>query len=176
MQFRNTPDRFGLISQSLHWLTVVLVVVVWALGNVGDDRSPALFAHMSLGVMMLGVLIARLLWRLQDTPPKPVPTPLGRWGDRIARATHVLLYSLVAAAPLSGIAFQFARGQALAFFGFEIASPGMLPRVTARSIKEVHEVLANALLFVALAHAAAALLHHWVLRDRTPRRMLPGDS
>ena len=99
MQFRNTPDRFGLISQSLHWLTVVLVVVVWFLGNVGDDRSPALFAHMSLGVAILGVLIARMLWRLQDPPPKPVNTPLGRWSDWLALATHVLLYTLVAAAP-----------------------------------------------------------------------------
>ena len=51
-----------------------------------------------------------------------------------------------------------------------------IPRATARAVKEVHEVLSNALLFLALAHAAAALFHHWILRDDVLRRMWPfGD-
>jgi cytochrome b561 len=41
-------------------------------------------------------------------------------------------------------------------------------------MKETHEVLANTLIILAALHAAAALVHHWVLRDRTLVRMLPG--
>jgi cytochrome b561 len=39
---------------------------------------------------------------------------------------------------------------------------------------EVHEVLAIAVLIVATLHAPAALIHHYVLHDRTLVRMLPG--
>jgi cytochrome b561 len=175
MQFRNTPNRFGLVAQSLHWLTVALVTLAWVLGNASEDRSLLFYAHVAVGLTVLAVFTLRLLWRLQDPPPVPEPTLFGRWGDRLATATHIVLYVLLAAAPLTGIAYQFARGEALPVFGlFEVASPVSLGRATARSIKEAHEVLANALLFVALAHAAAALLHHWILRDRTLKRMLPG--
>jgi cytochrome b561 len=38
----------------------------------------------------------------------------------------------------------------------------------------VHELLANALLILAGLHACAALIHHYVFRDRTLVRMLPG--
>ena len=50
------------------------------------------------------------------------------------------------------------------------------PRAFARSVKDVHEVLANALAILACLHAAAALVHHWVFRDRTLVRMLPGSK
>jgi cytochrome b561 len=40
-------------------------------------------------------------------------------------------------------------------------------------VKEIHEVTAHALIVLAALHAAAALVHHWVLRDRTLVRMLP---
>jgi cytochrome b561 len=69
---------------------------------------------------------------------------------------------------------QFARGNALPVFGlFEIASPWSANRSFARSMKDVHEVLANTLVILAVLHAAAALAHHWLLRDRTLLRMLP---
>jgi cytochrome b561 len=37
-------------------------------------------------------------------------------------------------------------------------------------------VLANALVIFAGLHAGAALVHHWVFRDRTLVRMLPGST
>jgi len=48
-------------------------------------------------------------------------------------------------------------------------------RAFARSVTEVHEILANALVILAGLHAVAALVHHWILRDRTLARMLPGS-
>jgi cytochrome b561 len=41
-----------------------------------------------------------------------------------------------------------------------------------KAVKEVHEVLSNALLVLAVAHAGAALWHHFGMRDATLRRML----
>ena len=50
----------------------------------------------------------------------------------------------------------------------------MADRAFARLVKEPHELLSNLLLVLAGVHAAAALAHHWLLRDRTLKRMLPG--
>jgi cytochrome b561 len=88
---------------------------------------------------------------------------------------HYALYALIAAVIVLGIAAQFARGGALPIFGwFEIASPWAANRAFAHNVKEVHEALANALMSFVGIHAAAALFHHWILRDRTLSRMLAG--
>jgi cytochrome b561 len=101
----------------------------------------------------------------------------GVWVDRASRLAHYSLYALLVAVPVVGIAVQFARGEPLPLFGFtEMMSPWTANRAFARSLKEVHEILANALVILAALHAVAALIHHWVLHDRTLARMLPGGS
>jgi cytochrome b561 len=180
MRFRNSADAYGAVAQSLHWLTVVLVVIAWVLGTFDDalpkgaPRAVGLFVHISAGVAILVALVARVLWRMVDPPP-PAPAMLGAWLDTAGRLAHYALYALLVAVPIAGIVLQFARGNPLPLFGLgEIPSPWGADRTYARSAKEVHEVLANALVILAVFHAAAAFVHHWIFRDRTLVRMLPG--
>jgi cytochrome b561 len=180
MQLRNSDDSYGAVPQFLHWLSVGLVAVAWLLGVFGDAlpqgaaRATGLLVHILVGLALLCVLVVRMLWRVVDPPPPLERTALGVWLDRAARIAHYALYALLVAAPVMGILLQFARGDALPLFGFsEIASPWAADRALARSIKEIHEILAHALVILAVFHAAAALFHHWVLRDRTLSRMLP---
>ena len=181
MQLANSPHAYGVIAKVFHWAVVAFVLVGWFLGTFGDDlprgaaRDLGLFIHITAGLLVLALFLPRLLWRVVDAPPDPEPLPFGRWAEHLATIAHYALYALVLAVPLAGIATQFARGDALPVLGlFSIPSPMAATRATARLVKEVHEVLANALLILALLHAAAALFHHWVLRDRTLVRMLPG--
>jgi cytochrome b561 len=180
MQWRNSTAGYGAIPQVMHWITVVLVIVAWFLGQFDDifpkgaARAASLFINISAGLAVIGILALRLSWRLADRPPPLEHTILGAWLDRLGRLTHYALYALLIAVPISGILLQFARGDSLPLFGLtEIASPWAADRVFARSVKEIHEVAANALVILAALHAAAALVHHWVLRDRTLARMLP---
>lgn len=180
MQFRNSPHGYGAIPQALHWLTVAFVIVAWTLGTFDDalpkgaPRAAGLFIHISAGLSILAVLVVRLLWRLVDPPPPPEPTMLGVWLDRAGRLAHYALYALLIAAPVAGIVLQFARGDALPLIGLsEIPSLWPANRAFARSVKEVHELLANGLVILAGVHAMAALVHHWIFRDRTLVRMLP---
>jgi cytochrome b561 len=84
------------------------------------------------------------------------------------------LYALLIATPAVGIVLRFALGGALPIFGIaEIASPWVRDRAYAIAVKDIHETLANALMAVAAFHTAAALAHHWILRDRTLTRMSP---
>jgi len=181
MQLRNSVQGYGAIPKSVHWLTVALVVVAWLLGTFGDDlpRGKAsdvgMFVHVTAGLLIIALLVVRILWRFVDAPPPAEATPLGGWIEALGKLTHLALYVLLAAAPIIGIVLQFARGDALPIFGLtEIASPWMKDREFARSIKGIHEALSNALVILAVLHASAALIHHWVWRDRTLKRMLPG--
>jgi len=183
MRFRNSADGYGAIPQSLHWFTVALVAIAWALGTFDDllpkgpARAAGLFVHIFAGLAILAALVARVLWRMVDPPPPSEPTMLGVWVDRAGQLAHYALYALLVAVPIAGIVLQFARGDALPLFGLsEIPSPWVADRAYARSVKEIHEVLANALVILAALHAVAALVHHWVFRDRTLVRMLPGTG
>lgn len=177
--------RYGATAQSLHWLTVLLVITAWTLGMFGDvlpkgtARSTGLFVHLSAGLAILLISVVRLPWRLTHIPsPEPASgTQTGRWAEYAARIAHAVLYILLFAVPISGIVLQFARGGSLPLFGLgEIASPWLQDRAFARQVREIHEVMANALVILASFHALAALIHHFVLHDRTLVRMLPHPS
>jgi cytochrome b561 len=180
MLYRNSPSGYGAIALSLHWLTAGLVAIAWASGTFDDvlpkgaARAMGLFVHISAGLAILLVLAIRLLWRLGDPPPPPEPTLFGKWLDRASHLVHYALYTLLIAALAAGIVLQFARGNALPVFGlFEVSSPWPADRAFSRSVKGVHELIANGLVILAGLHAAAALFHHWLLGDRTLVRMLP---
>jgi cytochrome b561 len=180
MKWRNSTEGYGAVPQTMHWITVVLVIVAWFLGQFddifpkGEARAASLYVHNSAGLAVICILVVRLIWRVADPPPSAERTILGAWLDHAGRLAHYALYALLLAAPISGIVLQFARGDALPLFGLtEIASPWAANRAYARSVKEIHEMMANALVILAAFHAVAALVHHWVLRDRTLARMLP---
>ena len=179
MTLKNTPRRWGGVSQLLHWLVVLLILTTGVMGLVmGDMRnSPTkieIYAlHKSLGLTILALASLRLVWRLYAGAPLPVPgTP--RWQDRLAALTHWLLYGLLFAIPLSGWTFNSAAGYPLQWFKLF-----NLPALTVRDADlrqlagSAHELLFWTLVALALLHAVAALYHHIVQRDDTLARMLP---
>jgi cytochrome b561 len=181
MQLFNSSERYGSIELKIHWFTALLVNLGCSLGEWGDvfprgpARDAALFAHMSAGLAIIALVALRLAWRLFDAPLPPEPTRFGHVGELASRIGHLALYALLIGVTVAGIATQFARGNPLPIFGLtEILSPWTADRAFSRSVKEVHETLANVLIIAAALHAAAALAHHYLLRDRTLARMLPG--
>ena len=188
MQIFNSPTRYGAVAQSLHWFAVALVILAWGLGISGDllpkgpARAAGLYIHITAGNLVIVLTLVRLLWRTADPSPPAENTEFGNWSfagwiGLGAKLAHLGLFVLLVAVPLIGIAVQFARGDALPVFGlFDIASPWPADRAFARSLKGIHELLAHGLLALAGMHATAALIHHWVFRDRTLTRMLPGSD
>jgi len=182
MQVRNSPAQYGAVPKAFHWATVLLVIAGWLLGQFGDDlphgmHAVGLVVHISIGMAIFALLVARLIWRFVDPPPPAEKTALGTIGELGAKVVHFAIYALLLAIPTMGILVQFARGHALPIFGiFEIASPWVRDREFSRSMLGLHEFLANTLMLLALVHAGAALTHHFVLRDRTLHRMLPGAA
>ncbi|HLZ01054.1 MAG TPA: cytochrome b [Bradyrhizobium sp.] len=177
-------DDYGPVAKTLHWITVLLVVIAWTLGMFGEEFSEesaqqsGLLTHIWIGLAILVIAVVRIPWRIANPPPKIVHTEFGRWlvewTDPASRLMHYLLYGLLVVVPAFGISLQFAQGHSLPLFGLsEIPSPWLADKAFAHSIKEVHEVLANVLVIQAVFHMTAALVHHFVFGDNTLRRMLP---
>jgi cytochrome b561 len=170
-------------QKTLHWLVFVLVVLLYGItygegffprGSPGRDWI--WWLHVSFGLLLAAVLIVRIATRMRLGTPAAVSSihPLE---ERVARLTHLLLYVLMVAVVILGVVLALYRGNALSFFGlFTIPSPIAADRETARSIQELHNLGATALVILAGFHAAAALWHHLFRRDEVLERMLPGSS
>lgn len=176
----SSRTRFSLPVIALHWLTLVLLVLVYASAELREifpkgsaGRAGLQNWHQVFGLLVFGLVWLRLLVRIFSRAPAIQPTP-PRWQAQLASAVHVALYALMIALPLSGWLMLNADGKAVTWFGFELPTLVAASRPLARSIKEVHEAIASVGYALIGVHAAAALFHHYVLRDNTLRLMLPG--
>ena len=179
MAVRNTIYRWGAVSQLLHWLIVLLIVVQVTLGTwatdlpAGSKKLGLLARHKSVGITILMLVSLRLLWRWANPTPALPPT-LKTWEQTVARVTHVLLYLLLFAQPLSGWMMSSARGFPVSWFGF-FQLPDLVPKNKSlyEALLMTHSTLAWVLGAVVALHVAAALKHHFMLKDDVLRRMLP---
>lgn len=179
MPIRNTATEYGLVAILLHWTIGVAVIGLFGLGLwIGDldyydawyQRGPAL--HKGLGVLLFILVVVRLLWRRLNVQPAPVPTHSVR-ERRLARLAHLSLHVLLVGTMLAGYLISTADGRPVDVFGlFQL--PATLSGIDGQEdiAGEVHELLAFALIGVTVLHAAAALNHHFIDRDRTLKRML----
>jgi cytochrome b561 len=177
---RYSRARHPGLTIALHWGTVLAIVIAVGAMLVRDavedtaSRQALLEVHRQLGLVLLvgvGVRIAVRWWRgLADHAPRMAVAM--RWAARI---THVLLYGLLVALPLSGWALTNAHGVSLLFLG-AIHLPQVLPAdaEVADELSDYHVWLAWCMLAFVALHAIAALWHHFVRRDAVLRAMLPG--
>jgi cytochrome b561 len=179
MTIRNTSVRWGHVSQFLHWLIVVLLIVQVTLATLADDlplgmKKLALLArHKSVGITILGLAVLRLLWRWMNPTPL-LPGTLKPYERVLANITHAGLYILLFAMPLSGWMMSSARGFPVSWFGF-IQLPDLVPKNKSLydAMLQTHEALSWALYTIVFLHVVAALKHHWIHKDDVLRRMLP---
>ena len=170
-------DAYDRISIGLHWATALLVFVNFALAVTWDwFAKPAEQlmeqTHMSLGVLLTAALVARLVWRW--LPGHAVSSLEAGWMRLAAQATHYLLYTLLVAEAVLGFAFRWGAGRPMAFFGTGLPPLiGEIAKPLRRDLRELHEWIGWTIVILALLHAAAALYHHYVLKDRVLVRMLP---
>lgn len=165
------------VAITLHWLTALLVVIQFALAETWDwfsrdTRETMQSAHVSLGILLTAVILARLVWRW--VPGHQRPSLASGWMETASKAVHYLLYALLAAQAVLGFAIGWSAGHPIHFFGIPIPGPiGALSRPMRHNIREIHSTVGWAIIVLALLHAAAALYHHYFLRDRVLGRMFP---
>ncbi len=165
------------VAKSLHWLMAVLILGLLALGIYMSDLplSPQkleLYSwHKWFGVTVFVLLWLRLAWRVTHRPPA-LPESMSAPMRLAAHAGHAALYGLMIAIPLSGWLMSSAKGFQTVWFGV-LPIPDLLGRDRALGdlLQQVHKALNLLLMLTLSGHLAAALWHHFVLKDDTLRRM-----
>lgn len=164
---------------ALHWLVALGLGATFALGLYMSDLplSPTklqIYAwHKWAGVTLFALALLRLAWRLTHAVPA-LPASMPRLQARAAQAAHWLLYALMFAIPVAGWLMSSAKGFQTVWFGV-LPLPDLVGKDKALGelLENVHAALAWTLLWVVVAHAAAAVKHHVVDRDDVLSRMIP---
>ena len=172
-----TKTVYDRTTIALHWVTAASVVVLWIIGQTADwiPDGPANTAvwsvHVVLGFMLTALLAWRIVWRATGGRRLP-PADSGAL-QVFAKLTHYLLYALLMVVVVLGVVNAFVRGYSL----FDLVHlPQIGDREWRRPITEWHGLAANILLGLALFHATAALIHHYLWQDAVLRRMMPGGD
>ncbi|MDF3023734.1 MAG: Cytochrome [Alphaproteobacteria bacterium] len=179
MQLKNSPEKYGAVSKTFHWLTSITVLCLLGVGlyMVRADKNAALIPiyglHKSFGILVLTATFFRVLWHVYSKKP-PLVRGMALWERVAAHAGHFFLYICLFGMPLSGWIMSSAFGRTVTVFGV-LPLPNLVEKNDglAENLSALHEYLAYALIGMIAVHIGAALKHHFISKDATLKRMLP---
>lgn len=195
MRVRNAADRYGAIAKALHWSIALLFLGSyasvyfrqWFTEPKTEPNLAALHLHLSFGITIGVLVLLRVLYRLWDVQPHPLPAPA--WQQAAARTVHALLYAAMIVMPITG---YLGTGVATEFFGLFVIPKfqdtwlfatlvqgwlGLSFQEFEKPIDVIHKTAGAWVVWVLIAvHVAGALQHHLVRKDDTLRRMLPDGA
>lgn len=172
MSLKSTSGRYGTVAITIHWLTALLIVLLFATGLLAAAQvDPAakvalLRAHIPLGAGVLLLTLFRIVWWwLADRHPAP-PTDQPTWQQWLAKAVHVGLYLVVLVTASSGIATIVLSGALPAIIG-----SATLPNLETVLPRAVHGIVSKLMLGLLVLHVGAAIYHQFIRRDHLMARM-----
>lgn len=176
MHLKNNSKHFGLVAITLHWLMAILIISLLSVGlymvtlPIGLQKLKLYGMHKEFGLLVLGLVVIRLAWRLINvTPELSLP-----WYERIAaRLMHWALYVLMVAMPISGWLMTSAAGLPPSFFGL-FTLPGLIAanQPLLPVLETTHQWIGYTLIAAIVLHTLAALKHHFIDKDDILRRMV----
>lgn len=185
MRIFNTQERYGTVAIALHWIAALMLAVLIGMGlymvglpDAGFDKVKItlILYHKELGLAALLVAIVRLAWRMSNHLPTLVDA-LPYWQKVTARFVHLAFYGLMFALPISGLLMSSAAAIPVSAFGVvdlpDLVAPS--DNLFHRMI-QVHRWLGYGLLVLIGVHAGAALMHHFLKRDDTLRKIVSSES
>jgi cytochrome b561 len=115
-------DRYSQVAMVLHWAIAAFIIFnlcsgffieSWLHGALMDSAPPqmrwlSLVLHVSSGLTVLALTVARVVWRLLNAPP-PYPAAMKPWERHAAHFAHFLLYAAMVLMPLTGWAILSAH-------------------------------------------------------------------
>lgn len=179
--------RYTSLAITLHWLVAIGIVLNVFLALTWEyypDESvrPAIDLHKSVGITVLGLAIMRSLWRLTHRPPA-LHSGYQKWEVQLSHLTHILLYVIIFAMPLTGwimdSAWEKAAENPMFLFGafewprigFIMAMDPATKKTIHDSFGEAHEYIAFVLYALVFLHIVGALKHQYVDKQRELQRM-----
>ncbi|MBS1167800.1 MAG: cytochrome b562 [Proteobacteria bacterium] len=155
-------EGYSTIQITLHWLIVAAVLFQLVFGESMTNVVEALeegatpgagdlqlsSAHFWVGIAILVLLVLRLAVRMFTGTPEVIGAP--GLMTLAASAMHWLFYALLVAVPVTGLLAKY------------VGDPW----------GDIHTIGKPIFIVLIVLHAAAALYHHFLLKDETLVRML----
>lgn len=178
---QDTPkNRYSGLSIALHWVMLLLIAAVYACIELreyyprgSNIREGLKMWHFMLGLSVFVLVVLRVVARLGRATPPITPEPPA-WQALSASLVHFALYAMMILMPLAGWLILSADGKPIPFFGFELPPLTGENKDLAEQIEELHEAGGTIGYFLVGIHALASLFHHYVVKDDTLLRMMPG--
>ncbi|MEP3345285.1 MAG: cytochrome b/b6 domain-containing protein [Litoreibacter sp.] len=184
----NSTTTYGSVTKSFHWLTALLVISMIPLGIYANglpfDTGEALAhkaqmfsVHKTLGVFIFFTALARIIWAVSN--PKPALLNADKKMESLlAEIVHWSLYAALVLVPLTGwVHHASTTGFAPIWWPFGQDLP-FVPKneVLAHNSASLHIIFERVLAVSIVLHVLGALKHHFVDKDITLKRMLPGTT
>jgi cytochrome b561 len=168
-----SDQRYARTAIVLHWAIALLIVVQiflgWWLNEWVPDHSAIqdriTDVHVSLGLTILLLVLARIGVRLTRRPP-PAPAGTPAWERIVASSTHLLFYVLLLVLPLSGWTMLSLDSDPIHFWGLpwphlpgaDLVFGSPAPKAVRHAIKHFHVYVQIWIVLLTLAlHVAAAV-------------------
>lgn len=170
----NTPRDYSGISTLNHWITAILVIVMFVLGIVGghapgkNSAEYVMGIHIALGFFAFWFILWRVVYRFYEGfPPNQGRTPLE---SRTAYLTHILILFLLVLQVITGPLYIFTEGEAMNVFGwFSVSLPLESLGLLHEPAEVVHIYLGTYLLPILIGlHFLGAARHYLTKRQETP--------
>lgn len=143
----NMRTKYTGLQISIHWLVFLLVIMAYCAMEFRGwfprtDRPLINMIHVSCGISILVLMVARLLIRLKFPAPPIQPKPKAMITG-LSHLGHLVIYLLFIALPLIGMVMMYNRGNDWFAFGLTMphAAEGNFDLVD--TLKEWHVTLAN---------------------------------
>ncbi|MEF1288808.1 cytochrome b [Vibrio sp. M260118] len=174
---KTETQNYNLVARVVHWLSALVVIGLFAVGLWMVDLSyysewyrTAPHWHKSIGLLLGGLTLFRLVWKIVTASPKVKGASYEVLGAKLA---HLAMYAILFVLFCSGYLISTADGRGIDVFNwFTVPSLGALIANQADIAGEVHFYAAWSLIILAAVHALAALKHHFINKDNTLRKMI----
>jgi len=176
MMIKNTINEYGLVAKCLHWLIALLLIcmflVAYTMINIprSEFQFTLFYLHKATGLLILGLITLRLVWRLINVQP-PLPPTVPQWQHVLSRSIFILLYILVFAMPLSGFLMSTLGGHTVSFYSLFVIPAFDENKALSSFFAETHNILSYILIAAFVLHVLGALYHHYFLKDKVLSRM-----
>ena len=183
-----SSERYSSVAISLHWLIAIAMIGMifagWYMTDLPDGAPGQYFlyqTHKSIGITVLLLTVARIIWRLMNPPP-PLPDDMQAWEKAASHLAHLGFYGLMIVLPLTGWLYASVSVKLdvpTVLYGL-ISWPdmpfvdGLKTESASGVVNFIHSKLAWVTLALLAVHVAGAVKHEISAEEGVLKRMLPG--
>ena len=178
----NNEREYGSAFKLLHWFMAVALIVMLIAGFFMGDIPKTSYWHEYIknihrltGLLLLLLVLVRITLRLSSPLPH-LPENMSSLEVLLSKITHIILYSLMLAIPLSGWFMTTAVGKVSklpVIAGITLPMPWVTTNVPlAKQAHSIHQLLSWGLVVLVILHIVAAVKHHFINQDNILKRML----